>query len=191
MLTQFVMKILIDNNIIKETEYEIIHYGLSGIFSTFCGFITTFLIGFFFNCLLESIYFTIIFFFLRIYAGGYHAEPPTKCYFISVGISFFNFAIVEKISWNPFFLTVLLIISSIIIFIMAPVDNINKSLNLVEKKIYQEKSRIIVSILMVLYIIFFFFENSQLCWCISIACTNSCALLIIGYIKNLLIKKFF
>lgn len=98
MITEFLTQNLIDAEIIKDDNKEIVHYGIYGLLSTLFNFATILFIGVCCNCVLESILFTIAFYFLRIYAGGYHADTPKKCYFFSVGISIFNFLILRNLS---------------------------------------------------------------------------------------------
>lgn len=91
MLSKFLTEYLIDAKIIGEDDKTIIQYGIYGLISTVLNIATILVIGAWCNCILESILFTITFYFLRIYAGGYHAKTPGKCYFFFSIDSFFQF----------------------------------------------------------------------------------------------------
>lgn len=184
MISKFLTECLIDAKLIREDDAAIIQYGIYGLISTAFNIATILVIGACCNCIVESILFTVIFYFLRIYAGGYHTATPGKCYFFSVLIAFFNFGIIHKLSLGFITLTLILIPASIIIFFMAPIDSNNKPLEQLEKEIYRKKTRRIIAISIFLYFIFFFLKYHPICWSISIVCADVSILLTIGAMRN-------
>ncbi len=184
MISKFLTEYLIDAKIIGEDDKAIIQYGIYGLISTIFNIATILVIGACCNCILESILFTITFYFLRIYAGGYHAKTPGRCYFFSILISLFNFGIIHKLFWNFNTLTSIFIIASVIIFITAPIGSTNKPLDEIEFEVYRKKSRVIICISIILYFIFFFLKIYPVCWAIGMAYMNSCILLTLGAMKN-------
>lgn len=184
MISKFLTEYLIDAKIIGEDDKTIIQYGIYGLISTVLNIATILVIGAWCNCILESILFTITFYFLRIYSGGYHAKTPGKCYFFSVLIAFFNFGMISKLPLKFSTLTLIFMAASVIIFITAPIDSTNKRLDEIEKEVYRKKSRVIICISIILYFIFFFLKIYPVCWAIGMACANSSILLILGAMKN-------
>lgn len=74
MISKYLTEYMIDANIISEDDKSIIQYGIYGLISTFFNIATILVIGAYYQCIVESMLFTIVFYFLRIYAGGYHAK---------------------------------------------------------------------------------------------------------------------
>ncbi len=98
MISRFLTEYLIDAEIIGEDDKAIIQYGIYGLIFTVVNMATILAIGVCCSCVLESTFFAVTFYFLRIHAGGYHAKTPLQCYFCSVIIAFLNFGIIYKLA---------------------------------------------------------------------------------------------
>ena len=183
MITEYIIKTLKQNKILDSKDEAIVQYGLNGLLSTMFSFLTIFLIGLCCNCLMESIIFTISFFFLRIYAGGYHANTPLKCYGISLAISIILFAIIHNINLHVWFLHTLFICSIIIIFKFAPIGTANKSLDSLEIIFFRKKTLNLLIIHIIVYVISSLLFNYKILWSLSISLTVTMILLIISKIK--------
>ena len=109
---------------------------------------------------------------------------PLQCYFCSVMIAFLNFGIIYKLALEFGILTLIFIVASIIIFLTAPIDSINKPMDALERNVYRKKTRVIISALVVLYFSFFFLKTYPVCWSISMACVNVSILLVLGAWEN-------
>lgn len=189
MISRFLAEYLIDAEIIREDDKAIIQYGIYGLISTTINMATILTIGVCCNCILESVLFAVAFYFLRIHAGGYHARTPLQCYFCSVMIAFLNFGIIYKLALGFGILTLIFIVASIIIFLTAPIDSINKPMDALERNVYRKKTRVIISALVVLYFAFFFLKTYLVCWSISMACVNVSALLVLGGVGKSIVEK--
>ena len=89
------------NNIIDDERYEICRYGINQLFSTILDFATILLIGFVFNMVLEGIIFTATYIPIRIYAGGYHAKTPQRCWLFSAIMLLIVLCIIKYTPNNP------------------------------------------------------------------------------------------
>ena len=78
-----ITKVLEDKKIIQSSTKEVCAYGLRQIFSTILNAGTMLLIGFLMQMLIEAILFTVIYIPVRVYAGGYHASTPQRCWAFS------------------------------------------------------------------------------------------------------------
>lgn len=184
MISKYLTEYMIDANIINEDDKSIIQYGIYGLISTFFNIATILVIGAYYQCIVESMLFTIVFYFLRIYAGGYHAKTSGRCYLFSVLITFFNFGIIHRLRLEFITLTLIFMAASVIIFLTSPMDSTNKPLDTIEKEVYRKKSRITIFISIILYFIFFFLKIYPVCWAISIAYANVGILLTLSAMKK-------
>ena len=111
------------NNIIDDERYEICRYGINQLFSTILDFATILLIGFVFNMVLEGIIFTATYIPIRIYAGGYHAKTPQRCWLFSAIMLLIVLCIIKYTPNNPFFFWIYTVLSLISCVIIPSVSN--------------------------------------------------------------------
>lgn len=186
MITEYIVKNLKENGVLDSKDEVLVQYGLNGLLSTFFSSFSIILIGLCCNCFTESIVFTISFFFLRIYAGGYHASTPLKCYGISITISIIVFYIIRSINLNNMSIIIIFVISSIIILVLAPVDTINKPLDIIERSVYKKRIVEIVKIYVAVFLVSLVTGQFRISWSISLAvCTTS----ILQILPKINIKK--
>ncbi|GAA0123520.1 MAG: accessory gene regulator B family protein [Clostridium argentinense] len=133
---------LIQNKIINEDDLEIYMYGLTMLLITIGELIGLVLLGVIFGWLKEIIFFTIIFFFMRLQAGGYHASTPMRCFLSFAVLSNVPIFLLKNIDLirNPIILIIMLLIALIIFIKLAPQDTVNKPLDEDEKKIYKKRT---------------------------------------------------
>ena len=144
---------LLDSKIISEEEVEIVQYGLDAIVSNFIGLVITLVIGSCFGYNVDSIILWLLLFSLRKYAGGYHAETRGKCIFCSTGILIVSFILYTQVNWFQYISLEISILLASIIFFMAPVENANKGLDMVEKIVYRKRTRIVLlAQILILYV---------------------------------------
>jgi len=171
---------MIQNEVISSEDKEIYVYGLKQGFILLLNILTTLFIGFLFNKVLKTIIFLAAYIPLRIYAGGYHARTQLRCYICSVVLTISVLLAVEFIPWTNFIVTVVAAISGMIIFILSPVEDMNKPLDAVEVRIYGKRARIILCIeLGVLALVINFGENS-IAECILVSLPILSLMLVLG-----------
>lgn len=89
-VNNYIVTYLVDNHLVKKEDAPIYRYGLS-ILLLKVAYCTSFLIfGLFFNVFVETIIFLLMYSWIRVYAGGYHASSVSKCYVISLGTVIIN-----------------------------------------------------------------------------------------------------
>ena len=67
----------------EEEREEIINYGIRRSIVISISTIVTIMAGYLLGIVWQSIFFLFCFSALRKYAGGYHADTPIRCYFLS------------------------------------------------------------------------------------------------------------
>ena len=109
---------------------------------------------------------------LRIYTGGYHSSTHSGCYILSVVLT------VSVLTAGKYIIAVGLnylcvalgIIGIILIIWLAPVEDCNKPLDQIEKKVFRKRSMISLVIWFVVMIVLFFtpFQNITFILCVSL-----------------------
>lgn len=171
-------ELLVDKNIILDSDNEIYVYGLQLLIATILKITGLFIIALFLGCMKEFIVFLAAFSILRVFAGGYHAQTYLKC-FIVTAVSMFSIIELGKyipsgISIN---LIVILIITSIFIVMKyAPIDNPNKKLTADEYKKFKKASIFIVIIesIVILMLAVFYKKGIHYCNIASMAIFLEC-----------------
>lgn len=143
-LTEYLTNSLFREGIISEEDKEVVQYGLEGLFGNLSGITLIMAIGIGFGHIWEAIFLWVFWFFLRKNAGGFHAKTKVGCMMISTVILILSFMIFTLFRSTVTFYGICAFISGGIIWLMAPIDNSIKQLDLIEHKIYQKRSRIIL-----------------------------------------------
>lgn len=138
--------------IINEEEKEIVEYGLEMIGNMMLGIGIVSVIGLLQQCVWESLTLWVILVPLRKNAGGYHAKTRGRCFIFSTVIIFMAVMCIKN-DWHKPIYTMILVIFSLIIFSFAPVDTANKELGYQEICIYRKRTRVILLMDCILYLV--------------------------------------
>ena len=132
---------LVQGGGIAEKDREVYEFGLDNFFSTLVNFIIIVCLGLLLGIVVESIVFYITYFALRVYAGGYHADKPATCFFISIIIIIpCLLAIRFQQVWNIPDVSFALLVGAIAVLVLiVPVENKNKMLDALEKVVYRRR----------------------------------------------------
>ncbi len=153
MLSRKLADIIAQNSNLPQEDRTILEYGLKKIISLMADLIFTVILGVLLKIAVESIIFYFSFMLLRMYAGGYHSKTELQCKIHSVIVTILSLAFVRVVpdmyGCNVF----LMLLSSIMIAFMAPVEAVNKPLSDAERKINRRVSLMILLILNVLSVV--------------------------------------
>ena len=183
-LSNKITKKLVDINVIEEADSELYEYGFWQGGVLFFNFLTVVLLGILFNMLLESIIFLIFYGVLRTIAGGYHARTQHVCYILSVLLMIVVLTILKTFPWNIILCCVLTVLSILVIFILAPVQDENKLLDETEKRFFKKLSRIISLLYGFIIFLLFLFNKNELAYCVVISLFTLTIMLVLGKIRN-------
>jgi len=153
-ISRNITQALITRNIIDFDDMDIYLYGFQLLFATIFKGIGLIIIGYMLGYLTEILIFIGGFSTLRVSAGGYHHKSYLGCFIMTV-IFALTSVLGGKIitNYGDFYITLgILFISSILVFIYAPVDTANKPFTETEYIRYR-KASIAVIILQVIVII--------------------------------------
>lgn len=130
--------------IISEEDREIVQFGLESLLGNLLGIVLILTIGICFGHVWEAIFLWIFWFFLRKNAGGFHAETKVGCLWISMGILIISFIVFVVYERTKIFYLVHGLGAGSFIWLIAPVDNSTKQLDLIEHTVYQKRTRILL-----------------------------------------------
>ncbi len=169
---------MIERRMISEDEKELYLYGIQLLSEKLLGLCSILLICVFTGRLLQGAVFYMAYSLLRKYAGGYHAGRFITCYisscltvFICVMLSFLPFAQITSL--------VLILISSPVVFVLAPAEHSAKPLEECEKHRYRKLTRIIAVCELCLFAVLYAFELYSLCFSMGCAFLLLSALLLL------------
>ena len=153
-LTDYIVKA----GVIPQESYALYQYGFQiGIEMLSC-FLVCFGIAIYMHMVPNFIVFTGIFMLLRTYAGGVHLNSFIKCFVCSVTVQLFVLIVSNQVIIVPPVSWFIIICGSILIFRIAPVDNVNKELEK-EEKTYCKKISMKILIGIVVFAIVCSFYN--------------------------------
>lgn len=187
-LSTHIIDKLISKGNITEDERELYIYGLFISISHLMYLILAIVFGLIFKCFLESVIFYIVFQFIRMYAGGYHAATETRCEILSTLSIIASIGIIKLSKIYDFKTTLLIItlISMVIIFILCPLDTPEKPLTEKEFKYFRKISWIILLVISIAIIVSYFFKFDLLFAPCCISLILESILIIAGKIKKII-----
>lgn len=175
---------LIKTGSIPSEEKQLYEYGIRLGILQIINLLTILAIGLIMGMGLESLVFLIACAPVRSYTGGYHASTPLKCYLLSIPLSLAVLLGIRLIPWNAMLSLSALLFAAAVILLLAPVEDLNKPLDQIEKTVYRRRARAILAALSFTAILFWFLEFRQISMGIVMALSLVAILLILGALKN-------
>lgn len=177
---------LISLKTIDSDDREIYEFGIQHIFITLLNLITVLIIGFLLQSTKEALVFIVAFVPLRIFAGGFHFSTPTKCYIFS---SCFVAAVLLAMRYYSIPLLIYCLLygmAGIVILVFSPVEDKNKPLDPIEKKVYRKRTIIVFAAESFVLLIFYFAKIQFAVKSIMISTIALSLMILLGIIKNYL-----
>lgn len=169
--SNWIIEVLSKSGLITREEKDVYFFGVETALLKLIHFSTMLIVGAYVGMLLETFIFIISYSALRVYAGGYHAKTRLRCYGIS-WIMILFVLLSAKFCPNQIVFSASIMIflpSYIIVFLLAPVDNINKPLDDLEIHYYRIKTRIILSVELIISMILLFMHLIQIVLIVSLS----------------------
>lgn len=188
-LADNIVKWMLSNQIIEENKAVVCKWGISHILDTVFNIITFLTIGILFKMPIETIVFTLGYIPLRIYAGGYHAKTPFRCWCISNIVLVVSLVLVQNAGEFYIVFVTLSLIAIVVLLILMPVEDLHKPLDQNDRKKYKKCGIVILVIEMFISVDFVLLHHNQISLVLSSVWVLLSVMLILGVIKNTLIKK--
>lgn len=138
---------------VNESNDKIIELGLQRIKSTFVSITFSVVISWLMGDMIVGLVFELTYIPIRIYAGGYHASSKRRCECLSYGSLLLYMILIFYVPLKIEIMHLLLLFSSVIIFLFSPIESPNKKLNSVEKKVFRCKSIVYLGIAVFTYVL--------------------------------------
>ena len=135
---------LLRDGIISPDDVEIVEYGLENLGSSLLGMLITLVIGYCFDFLSGSFLLWLLIFPLRKNAGGFHAKTKVRCLLFSSAILLVSIICFVQLGCSELVYSLVFFLSFFVIFVMAPVENDNKLLDQTEYRIYRKRTRLVL-----------------------------------------------
>ena len=180
-LTDFLEK----EEIISDEEKEIVQFGLESLGGNLLGIILTLVVGVCFQQVREALLLWFLLFPLRKNAGGFHAKTKVRCFLSSTVTIIVSMVCIQQIRWTETENTLITVISAVVIWIMAPVENGNKRLDSVEYRVYRQRTRKILLLEVLLFVLSLTFGWEDLVIVITMVFSIVCVVLVTGKVKML------
>ena len=174
-------------NVIPAEEQALYSYGFFLLLSRSLFFVITFIFGFLFKTLWESIVFYVLFSLLRGYAGGVHASEEPVCMFFTTVLLFLASAFLHmmKISTCTAIAVGMLLIGGMVVFLLSPLDTEEKPLNPSERCYYRRVSRLITATMALAGSVAIILKIHGVLYVMSTCVSFEGVLLLIGQGKNM------
>ncbi|MEE0021982.1 accessory gene regulator B family protein [Ruminococcus sp.] len=169
---------LIRAGVITEEECPVYTYGFFQFVSMLINLVTTLVLGIMFHRIVSCILLNGFYCGIRIYAGGYHASTPLRCYMATV---FMQILLLSILKWAavPMLVAVsLLLLSAVVIVIFAPLGAKYDPLDALEKRVYRRKTYLVLGIELLAAGGGILFSQLQLTTIVALALTAEAAMLL-------------
>lgn len=176
--------------IISDEEKEIVRFGLESLEGNLLGIILVLTIGNCFRRIEEALALWLLLFPLRKNAGGYHADTKIKCFLMSAAmliVAFFLFAVNEH---TMFVYGICAVTAGCVIWVLAPVGNSSKSLDVLEHRVYRKRTRIVLGAEMIIFVLASCFEYKMAIKSVCAAMFIVSISLVLGKMKLSIRNKF-
>ncbi len=142
----------------REERIKVYKYGFELLISTILNILGIVLLSIILGALEGGILFCIAFIPLRLVAGGYHAKHHWSC-ILGFNVTFLGFIMLHHYMNNehalPYSMTAI-IVSSLLIWSLAPVEAVNKPLKELQRETQRKKSVTLACINLTLILLFYF-----------------------------------
>ncbi|MCL2250176.1 MAG: accessory gene regulator B family protein [Oscillospiraceae bacterium] len=148
-LSRNVSSYFIEKNIIADEDREVYEYSFEVLFSTAFSILMVAMIAVLTGNIVYTILYLTGFIPLRRVAGGFHAKNHFRC-FLTLIVAYGSFLVTITViqeDYIPFAIISCLIVSVLLVFRYAPVEDTNKAISAEDKVRLRKISRITISLL--------------------------------------------
>lgn len=188
-VTEKIVSNMEKQNMIQTDHRNIYKYGINQMLNMLLNIATFLVIGLLFHMEFETVIFTAAYIPLRIYAGGFHAKTPFKCWIVSAVMLLLVLLVMKYADLSLYVYDMLALIGTVVILVLSPVEDKNKPLDKLEKKIYKKRCMWTLVAELLIFIILRFFQRNTVSICFEVVWVTLSIMLIAGKIKNSIIAN--
>lgn len=161
-LSRTIVNKAMQNGIIEPEYIDENIYGLNAFLTITVNILTAAVIGIVFHMLWETATFIFVFKSLRKYVGGSHEDTAIKCYISSCILYVLILIAIKYYPLSGLITTIVMFVSSVILFCLSPVEAPNKPLDDIEKKVFKFRGRISVIIVLCIFMALHYIPNEYI-----------------------------
>lgn len=180
---------LIKDGAIEEEDREIYEYGFTQGIVMLINLMCTLLIGICMGMVNEVVVFMLAYIPLRSFSGGFHAKTQARCFVYSNLLVVAILAVSRFLAKDSIACLILGLIGTIIIIVLAPVEDKNKPLDENEVKVYGRKAKSILLVDAAVAIVLQLLNFHSLVSTITVSVLALGIFLVMGYVKNKRLEK--
>lgn len=187
MFTRFsnmLTNLFIESSVIQEEHKDLYQYGVEQICNIILNILTTVILGALYGMIPEILIFMFAYIPLRIYAGGFHAKTPFRCYLFSVAITIIALTVMKFIEIPYFICIIAAAVSSAVILRVAPIEDKNKPLDSTERNVFRKRTIFIWLAEIILLSLFLILKLDLFVVPISLSTLLEGIMVVLGIIKN-------
>lgn len=188
-VTEKIVSNMEKQNMIQTDRRNIYKYGINQMLNMLLNIATFLVIGLLFHMEFETVIFTAAYIPLRIYAGGFHAKTPFKCWIISAVMLLLVLLVMKYADLRLYVYDMLALIGTVVILVLSPVEDKNKPLDKLEKKVYKKRCMWTLAAELLIFILLRFFQRNTVSICFEVVWVTLSIMLIAGKIKNSIIAN--
>ncbi len=132
---------MVSAGMIAKSDEAIYRFGLEQGFWMVLNLATAVALSAAWGMLAEGLCFMAAYMPLRIYAGGYHARTPLRCYGGGMVLVAAALLMMREISWGVGSGALIMMLAGVLLWILAPVADENKPLSSRERHVYVRRAR--------------------------------------------------
>jgi accessory gene regulator B len=187
-ISERIADFIISDNDDQKDERDVLIYGTEVLLSDIINFLVVILTGLLFGHVLCSLVFFVSFAALRKRTGGYHANTHLRC---NIVLLINTVLVMLLIMWLSLQKNIIVIVTAAAVFcgislwLIAPVDNVNKKLDDNSKYRLKKQSMIVWSIMSVMVVILTMFGCFEYSIAISSGMMSTVVALFVSLIQDL------
>ncbi|BCN29466.1 accessory gene regulator ArgB-like protein [Anaeromicropila herbilytica] len=138
----------IRKSVLKEDDRELYEYAYELLMGQVINILISAVVAILFHSVIPVGIFLVTYIPLRSYAGGYHSRTNERCTLLSTAIIILVCLVTKRVEFHdaPYLIVGLGMVADAIIFLLSPVEDLNKPFDQEEKKRYGKRARIILAI---------------------------------------------
>ena len=175
---------LVSLGIVQKEDAEIYSFGFFQLFMMLINVVTTIFLGVVFRQFWQCLLLNASYIPIRMCAGGHHASSPVKCYLSSTVMIAGLLVLVRWVSINLWISGGLILISSVVIAILSPVETENNPLH-----VYRMRTYIVLGIEIAVTIVTLCLHINVAAKIIALGLSTEAVMSIVGKIECLQRKK--
>lgn len=184
---------LVHNKVIYEEDRDIYEYGFHAIYNNIIDIISIVIIAWLFNMVPGTIIYHISFVLLRNTAGGYHTKTHLRCFIMSTAILVLSLFVITR-STSLILSIELTCLSTLLIWIKAPIEHENNPMSREKYNRMKILSRVISAILLCIVLLINIFMDASFRWIaisLALGMASHSILLLAAIIQSLRNRKIY